>query len=197
MPTQTYIFTMSVRPPPSFLVCPPSFHSHLPLCPRATFARRQYRPDDVVVNLGEGRTFADLTIAILFESARVALSRSASTPAAAAALAYNRKVRDWASISNWTAWAMAWNFFYCRPPHYYRAWRLGRAVVPVAKAIISCLRIGTWHFLGAPTRPVGLNDKDFCCILAGNLALIRSIRNDMGASLAFSDAAEGNSRSCL
>ena len=58
----------------------------------------QARPGDVALNLGNGRSFVDLTVANPFASARVANSRSAGSPAAAAASAYDRKLRDWTTI---------------------------------------------------------------------------------------------------
>ena len=58
----------------------------------------QFRLGDVVLNLSGSRTFPDLTIANPFASARVAISRSAGSPAAAAAQAYDRMMREWASI---------------------------------------------------------------------------------------------------
>ena len=56
------------------------------------------RPGDVALNLGDGRTYADLTVTNPFAAARANVSIIAGSPASAAALAYDRKVRGWQAL---------------------------------------------------------------------------------------------------
>ena len=53
------------------------------------------RPGDIALNMGDGRTLADLTVASPFGAACQTSSRIAGTPAAAASEAYDRKVLKW------------------------------------------------------------------------------------------------------
>ena len=55
----------------------------------------QERPGDVALNLGNGRTLADLTVASPFGTARQTSTRIAGSPAAAASDAYDRKLSKW------------------------------------------------------------------------------------------------------
>ena len=56
------------------------------------------RPGDVALNLGDGRTYADLTVANPFAAARANASRLAGSPAAAAVQAYDFKSRKWQAL---------------------------------------------------------------------------------------------------
>ena len=53
----------------------------------------QRRPGDVALNLGNGRSLVDLTVASLFSAARGNALRLAGSPAAAAEVSYDRKTR--------------------------------------------------------------------------------------------------------
>ena len=50
------------------------------------------RPGDVALNLGDGRTYVDVTVVNPFSVAHILATRSAGSPAAAAETAYDRKV---------------------------------------------------------------------------------------------------------
>ena len=56
------------------------------------------RPGDVALNLGNGRTLADLTVALPFGAARQTSYRLAGSPAAAASDAYDRKISKWQKL---------------------------------------------------------------------------------------------------
>ena len=58
----------------------------------------QRRPGDVALNLGNGRTLIDLTVASPFSAACANASRLAGTPAAAAEAAHDRKTREWTAL---------------------------------------------------------------------------------------------------
>ena len=60
----------------------------------------QSRPGDVSLNLGDGRMYADLTVANPFKTARVTASRLAGSPVAAVEMAFDRKLRGWNDILN-------------------------------------------------------------------------------------------------
>ena len=100
----------------------------------------QSRPGDIALNLGEGRTHADLTIASPFASARVKLSRSAGSPAAAAAQAYDRKMCDWTAILDSNGLTTNLRHYICSIGGH-RARSLGRALAAFAQGIFGCLRV--------------------------------------------------------
>ena len=56
------------------------------------------RPGDVALNLGDGRSLVDLTVASPFTAACQTNSRIAGSPAAAAISAYDRKLTKWRSL---------------------------------------------------------------------------------------------------
>ena len=56
------------------------------------------RPGDVALNLGDGRTYVDLTVANPFAAALANVIHLAGSPASAAASAYDRKVRGWQGL---------------------------------------------------------------------------------------------------
>ena len=58
----------------------------------------QRRPGDVALNLGNGITLVDLTVASPLSTAYTNDSRFAGTPAAAAEAAHDRKMRDWRAL---------------------------------------------------------------------------------------------------
>ena len=53
---------------------------------------------DVALNLGNGRTLVNLTVASPFSAACANASRLAGTPAAAAEAAHDRKTREWTAL---------------------------------------------------------------------------------------------------
>ena len=60
----------------------------------------QSRPGDVAMNLGDGRSLADLTVASPFGAARQTASRLAGSPATAATNAYDQKIVGWRRLLN-------------------------------------------------------------------------------------------------
>jgi hypothetical protein len=55
-------------------------------------ASSQSRPGDVALDLGNGRTYVDVTVVNAYSAAHLTASRSAGSPARAAELAFNRKI---------------------------------------------------------------------------------------------------------
>jgi hypothetical protein len=58
----------------------------------------QARPGDVALDLGDGRTYVDVTVVNAFSAAYLSASRSAGSPAFAAERAFNRKVEKYAPL---------------------------------------------------------------------------------------------------
>jgi hypothetical protein len=58
----------------------------------------QARPGDVALNMGDGRTYVDVTVVNAFSAAHLTASRSAGSPALAAERAYDRKVSKYTSL---------------------------------------------------------------------------------------------------
>ena len=58
----------------------------------------QARPGDVALNMGDGRTYVDVTVVNAFSAAHLSASRSAGSPALAAERAYDRKVSKYTSL---------------------------------------------------------------------------------------------------
>ena len=58
------------------------------------------RPGDVALNLGDGRTYVDVTVANPFSVAHLTATRSAGSPAVAAEIAYDRKVAKYQTHFN-------------------------------------------------------------------------------------------------
>ena len=58
----------------------------------------QRRPGDVALNLGDGRSLVDVTVASPFSTACDNASRFAGSPAAAAEAANDRKTREWRAL---------------------------------------------------------------------------------------------------
>jgi len=55
----------------------------------------QARPGDVALDLGDGRTYVDVTVVNAFSAAHLSASRSAGSPAVAAERAFNKKIEKY------------------------------------------------------------------------------------------------------
>ena len=127
------------------------------------------RPGDVALNLGDGRTLADLTVASPFGAASQFSTRIARSPAAAASDAYDRKLLKWRRLledHELTDHSLLYNYSTaCRDG----PWGMGRKISSVVKEVLGRLCSISWDWQWRRIRRP--HDPPVCRFMARKLAL--------------------------